>query len=184
VSRIGHFAMFVAGCLALSTPPKAAAQTLEKFLANGYSVQRAIIPLYTESRDLYAKIHVEKTSVEYQRKGFFSIGALPIEVLDGVEIEIPNAEGLTNSLARIQHWLKAGARAVALRHARIDVTGEATPRLAADRVEISDNHWIVSGQVHICAGTNETRCAQATLWLAGPRLGQIESPTALLALAP
>jgi len=144
------------------------AQTFDDLLQQGYTVRHAVVPIYTGSpRRLAAQIRFDKTSTDYQRRGFFQIGAFPITVLEGVDFELPDEASLTNSLAHIHHWLKNGADMVELRRARLLIRGESTPRIEAGRVKILADRWELSGGVRSLSGGAETRAATATLWLNG-----------------
>ena len=79
------------------------------------------------------KIHVDRMFVEYERRGFFRIGLLPIPVAENVQIQIRAADCLTNALFVSHVWNQppVGARRLELRHLEIKMFGEKQPRLSA-----------------------------------------------------
>ena len=100
-------------CLFFFLLTRAGAQSVADLLQRGVSVQRAVVPLYpTNSFKLSAIVRVDRVFTDYQRRGFFRIGLLPVVVLDGVTFEAQDTSDPLGSLACVRRWLatKAGQR--------------------------------------------------------------------------
>ena len=74
---------------------------------------------------------------DYERKGFFRIGLLPIGVMEGVTFELQHPESVTNGLAELNQWLGAkAAKRLELRRVNFLVSAPATNHLATGRARV------------------------------------------------
>ncbi|MBI4325061.1 MAG: hypothetical protein HY674_07325 [Chloroflexi bacterium] len=127
---------------------------------------------------------VDKVFTEYQRRGFFRIGLLPLVVMDGVKIDFRQVDAASSALARLPQELKpwAGSRMLELRDVKFAFPVEPKERLRAGKVRWLENgQWQLSNGVTIQMTTNKVKVAQATLQVAGPSAGLVAwgSPSAL-----
>jgi hypothetical protein len=156
-------------CLLCLFLMKAGAQSVSDLLQQGVSVQRAVVPLFTPgSFKLSAVVRVDRAFIDYQHKGFFRIGLLPIGVLDGVTFEAQDAADPLASLACVRHWLgtKAGQR---IEMRRVKFLFSPTNRLEAGLARcVAGDDWELLNGVHFVSGAGEVQAPRATLELAGP----------------
>jgi hypothetical protein len=137
-------------------------------------MQHAVIPVYTEpEKNLSALVHVDKAYTDYEKRGFFHIGALPVAVLEGVTFEARDPAPAAQNLARLASWLGVDAgRHVELR--RVKFAASPVSSLEADRVVLAGrDQWELLGGVRLVSGANETRAEKATLQVAGANAGQL-----------
>jgi hypothetical protein len=82
---------------------------------------------------LVAQIHASRIFTDYERRGFFRIGLLPIPVAENVQIQIQSVECLTNAFFALHDWNQpaVGIRRLELRNLEIKLIGERQPRLSA-----------------------------------------------------
>ena len=81
-------------------------QTVVDWMQAARGAQHLAIPRYTEpDKTLYAVISVDKVYTEYEKRGFFRIGALPVAVLEGVTYEVKDPAPAAKNLARLRSWL-------------------------------------------------------------------------------
>ncbi len=161
-------------CLLCFFLMKAGAQTVSELLRQGVSVQRAVVPLYTTgSFKLSAVVRVDRAYMDYQRKGFFRIGLLPIGVLDGVTYEARDLSSPAASLASLRRWLGPdAAKYVELR--RVTLLLSPANRLEAGALRcLADGRWELRNGVRFVSGANDLRAPSATLQLTGSRVGQL-----------
>jgi hypothetical protein len=85
------------------------------------------------SATVVAQVHAAKVLTDYERRGFFRIGLLPIPVAEDVQIEIQSAECLTNVIAAVGALASpsAGIQHLELRKIEIKSMGTKEPGLSA-----------------------------------------------------
>jgi hypothetical protein len=141
--------------------------------------QDLVIPRYSEpDKVLYAVIRVDKVYTEYQKKGFFHIGTLPVVVLEGVTYEVKDPAPAAANLARLRSWLGGDTgRHLELRGVKIVASQDS--RLEAGRMLFLDNdRWQLTGGVRLVTGPSELRAESATFRVAGERAGELILQTA------
>lgn len=149
-------------------------QAVVDWMQAATGAQHLVIPRYSEAdRSLYAVISVDKVHTEYEKHGFFRIGALPVAVLEGVTYEAKNPAVAAKNLARLPVWLGSEAgKHVELRGVKL--VASPTSSLEGGRLLFSDNNrWELADGVRLISGTNEIRAASATLQVAGARAGEL-----------
>jgi hypothetical protein len=165
-------------CLFCFLLTRAGAQSVADLLQRGVSVQRAVVPLYpTNSFKLSAIVRVDRVFMEYQRRGFFRIGLLPVVVLDGVTFEAQDTSDPLGSLACVRRWLatKAGQR---IEMRRVKFVASPTNHLEAGLARcVAEDHWDLLNGVHFVSGASDIQAPRATLQMAGPRSGQVTLET-------
>ena len=161
-------------CILCFLLKEAGAQDISDLLQQGMSVQRAVVPLYpTGSFKPSAVVRVDRAFLDYQHKGFFRIGFLPIGVLDGVTIEARDTTNPTTSLACLRRWLgsKAGQR-VEMRRVKFLISSTVTLEAGLARCG-AGNRWDLLDGVRFVSGDGEVQAPRGTLELAGPRGAQV-----------
>ncbi len=107
---------------------------------------------------------------EYERRGFFRIGLLPLFVLEGVKVELNTASfsSVTNAVARISDWVsKQGRSKCELRNVSFSRTGEEPVFLEVGRIRISsvadETPWHLLDGVCLRVGSDCFSGERATL---------------------
>jgi len=162
--------------LALLLCGGACAEPASRLRELSFGAKGLIVPIYLGS-DLKpsAVVRVKEVRKDYESKGFFRMGLLPIAVLDGVVFEIRQPESLASSLAACHQWLGArSAKRAELRDVQWVLGGSTTNRLACARAQLTDTgRWNLSGGVSLVSGTNRLESARAVLQVTGPNAGQL-----------
>ncbi len=122
-----------------------------------------------------AVVRLDRVYTDYERKGFFRIGILPIGVMEGVTFELQHPESVTNGLAQVDKWLGArAARRLELRRVSFLVSAPTTNRLDTGRVRpAADGKLALLDGVNFLSGTNQVRAARGVLQVAGEEVGQL-----------
>jgi hypothetical protein len=141
------------------------------------TLQQVTIPCYAQGKSSPAAVvHIKTLFTDYQRRGFFRIGLLPLLVAEDVRIEVLQPEETATALQGAKKWLNPGTARKALEWRRVQFIfpNETTPRLEAGRVQLSeDGTWRLTDGVVFRAGTNETRQAEAILQVTGTQAGEL-----------
>ena len=136
--------------------------------------QHLVIPRYSEpDMTLYAVISVDKVYTEYEKHGFFHIGALPVAVLDGVTYDVRDPALAAKNLALLRSWL-GGDTGNHLELRQVKLVASPASRLEAGRLRFLDNdRWQLTGGVRWVSGAGEVRAQSATLRVAGAQAGEL-----------
>lgn len=162
------------GCLLCISQAKAASENFTQLLQGGVALQHAVIPLYKDgSAKLSALVRVDKAYVDYERRGFFRIGMLPVVVLDGATIEAEDTNDPMSSLAEVERWVatKTGQR-VEMRRVKIIFSPGIYVEAGLAQCR-SDDHWDLLKGVHFVSGAEEGRASRGVVVLTGARAGQV-----------
>jgi hypothetical protein len=139
-------------------------------------------PLYvTGEPKAVAVLRVEKLFTDYQRKGFFRIGVLPLCVAEGVRLEVQQPEKAAAALASVRGHLRLakGNVPAELRRLVLAVAGEPTVQLKAGRVRFGEaGCWLLDGGVACTEDTTVVEGARGTLQVTGESAGQLVLDTA------
>jgi hypothetical protein len=142
-------------------------------LKPGCTVRHAVFPFYSQpERKLSTVVHVEKAYLDYERKGLFHIGILPVGALEGVTIEIRDTRSAGDAFQQMQRWLSGGGgRRVELRQVKFLFS---TNSLEAGKVQCrAGNRWeLLDGVRLVCSG-NELHAERATFQVCGQETGQV-----------
>jgi len=149
-------------------------QTVVDWMQTARGAQHLTIPRYNEAdKTLYAVISVDKVYTEYEKKGFFRIGALPVAVLEGVTYEVKDPALAAKNLARLRSWL-GGDTGNHLELRGVKLVASPTSRLEGGRLLFLDNdRWQLAGGVRWISGAGEVRAGSATLRVAGAQAGEL-----------
>jgi len=145
-------------------------------LAGGIALKGGVISLYDGTEAGPATVvRLDQGYTDYESKGFFRIGLLPIGVMEGVTFELPHPESLTNSLAQLHRWLGArAAKRLELRRVSFQVSAPVTNRLSAGRARVSpDGTLQLFDGVNFVSGTNQLQAARGVLQVTGEQAGQL-----------
>src|ERR1019366_4949309 len=146
------------------------------FLAEGCSLTGGVIDLYggADVRPVL-RVRLDKVYTDYERKGFFRIGLLPIGVLEGVTFQVEHPDSVTNSLGQMYRWLGGkSARRLELRRVTFLVLGAVTNRLEAGRGRVvAEGKLDLLDGVSFVSGTTQMRAGRARLQITGQQAGQI-----------
>jgi len=145
-------------------------------------LRRAALPLYLSTETTPAAIiRADHVYSDFQTRGFFRIGVLPLVVLEGLKLEIKDARQLTEILTTAGDHLAhkgKGKKAVEGRDFAIlfeQVKG-AEVRARTVRLESGTRWELQTGAVHFADGTSTT-FSRAVLIVAGPRAGELSCDT-------
>ena len=143
---------------------------------HGLELRGVVVPFAGEgSRELAAILRVQRVYTDYETKGFFRIGVLPIEVMQGVTLEVRQPYDVAAALADLHQWLGAKtAKRLELRDFSVVLPGsrESTNRLEAARVRIlNTGRWELLETVTYSAGANRVIASHGSLQVTGPNTG-------------
>jgi hypothetical protein len=123
---------------------------------------------------LVTQIHADRIFADYERRGFFRIGLLPVPVAENVQIQIKSADCLTNDLFALHSWDQpgVGARRFEFRNLEISFFGEEQPRLRAATARVGQNGTIELSIVSLPGSVeHQIPIPHATLQVAGCSAG-------------
>jgi hypothetical protein len=154
----------------------ACAQPAAGLLGGGLALKGGVISLYSGTEAEPATVvRLDRVYMDYESKGFFRIGILPIGVMEGVTFELHHPESVTNSLAQLHQWLgPRAARRLELRRVSFVVSAPVTNRLETGRARLAaDGKLALFDGVTLLSGTNEMRAARGELQISGAQAGRL-----------
>jgi hypothetical protein len=123
---------------------------------------------------LVFQVHAARIFTDYERRGFFRIGLLPIPVAENVQIQIQSADCLTNAMLALHSWNQPSVevRRLELRNLEIKLFGEKQSRLHAVTAHVGQNGTVELSTVSVfgIAG-QQASIPKATLQIAGSSAG-------------
>ena len=161
------------GCFAFC---HACAQSAADLLAGGLRLKGGVIHWYRGIEAEPATVaRLEKVYTDYESRGFFRIGVLPIGVMEGVTFELQHPDSVTNSLAQVHQWLgQKGARRLELRRVSFLMQAPVTNRLETGSARFAaDGRLALFGGVNFLFGTNQMRAARGVLQVTGAQAEQL-----------
>lgn len=166
---------------ALLSAPLGLAQGL--FLDSRSQVKNARVAVYLDSGpEPAAWIRAGRIFSDYQSRGFFRIGALPLLVIDKLAIELRDPERISKVLASVgeKFGVNGEARkAVEGRDFRLSFTSSKEAQLRARRVRLeSGAPWRLQDGVIQQPNSTPIPFHQATLAITGPNAGELAYETA------
>ena len=143
---------------------------------HGLELRGVVVPFAVEgSREPSSILRVQRVFTDYETKGFFRIGVLPIEVMQGVALEVRQPRELASALADLHQWLGAKtAKRLELRDLSVvlPVSGGTTNRLEATRVRVlNTGRWEFLDSVTYSSGADRVSASRGSLQLTGPNSG-------------
>ena len=124
---------------------------------------------------LISRVHVTRTFVDHEKWFFFKISAAPVEVVDGVDVQILSAESLTNALYGIKAASLSSSklRHVEFRNLTISLLNEKAPRLRAASARIGADDILELSRVSVSNGGTTVTIPKAALQVSGPESGSL-----------
>ena len=134
------------------------AEASERVFRYAESVRGVTIPFYQAGEPRpYAALRVQRISKDYERRGFFRIGLLPVLVADKVTLRFLDAERSADTFARVGWLTESAVDTVEWRRVELTFEKETNPRLQAARMRPArDGGWRVWEAI-VRTGTNEWR---------------------------
>lgn len=154
----------------------ACAQPAADLLAGGFRLKGGVFALYSGTEAEPATVvRLDRLYTDYESKGFFRIGVLPLGVMDGVTFELRHPESVTKSLAQLHQWLEPrAARRLELRRVSFVVSAPVTNRLETGRARLAaGGRLALFDGVFLVSGTNELRAARCVLQISGAQAGRL-----------
>jgi hypothetical protein len=170
---VKRFGAVVLGCFCVSD---ASAQPQPAVSVSPLEGRSMVMPLYAGTNtEPAAIVRTDRIFTDYQRKGFFRIGLLPLAVLEGVQIEVRQPEHVFESLAGQDGWVNADAsKRIELRRVKLLASqpsdlcleaGSACPG-AGGCLELREG-------VQFRQATRRVQAPRATLQITGPNAGRL-----------
>jgi hypothetical protein len=150
-------------------------------LIRHFQIRNGVFPFYTITttggHKCSAIARVDLAHADFETKGFFKIGVLPVMALDGFHFEVIAPNAAINCFDQIQSWfgsLSRGETRLELRQAELAIAGPTEITLKAGFVRVKpDGEWDLSDDVVLTAGTNQMRTDRAVLQVTGSKAGQL-----------
>lgn len=125
-----------------------------------------------------AVVHVQRFRKEFDRKGFYRIGMMPLLIAEDVTIEVWREAEFREVLGEIKTILgpssTQGAR-VEMRRVTFRFPNESTPRLTADSARFKpDGAWDLRGSIQFTAGSESLRARHGRLTVTGAEAGRLQ----------
>jgi hypothetical protein len=161
------------GCLAWW---EACAQPGADFVVGGGGLEHGVITWYSDAEFTPSfEVRLEKAYTDYEAKGFFRIGVLPMAVLEGVSFKLEHPASVADTLAQMHQWLRtAAARRLELRRVSLLVSAPVTNLLYAGRARLATAGTLeLLDGVEFTLGTNHLRSACGRLQITGQKAGQV-----------
>lgn len=152
------------------------AQSGGDLFSGSWKARDVVIPFFmAPEQEPSLVLRVEKIYTDYERRGFFRIGVLPVGVMEGVTFDVRQVASITNSLARLHRWLGPGAaNRLEFRQVSLQIAGTVTKRLRAGRIQVlPGGKWELLDGVSFSEGTHNVQAAHATLQIAGEQTGTL-----------
>jgi len=140
--------------------------------------KRVTSPVYgPEASRPIAVLRVEATRTEYQRRGFFRIGALPLLVAEQVRLEVRDPQATAQMFAGLPEWLRAPGRGRAGEVRDFQMRGPEpsdAPWLTVARVRMAEHgQWeLKEGSLRTPAG-EVVQFGQALMQIIGGHAGRV-----------
>jgi hypothetical protein len=168
VSQIGRLAFLALCCLGFWW----SGDTVQAQMQFAPSLDGATLEKY-QGLQLVSRIHITRTYVDHEKWGFFKIGLIPVQVVEGVNLQIHSEDSLTNALDVINsvHLSSAAQRHLELRKLEISLLGKNEPRLRADTASIVRPGVLQLSHVSVSNGGETISIPRATLQVSGPDCG-------------
>lgn len=142
-----------------------------------HPLRNLTIPLYEAAQPRpVAVLRIGEVRLDYQRRGFFRIGLLPLVVVDEVRIDLGSASDPLDALGRACRRLDMPHRTDAIELRRVTVRFPSSPQsqLQAARVRFGqEGQWHISDGAVWEDGTKRVEASRGCLHLSGALAGQI-----------
>jgi hypothetical protein len=117
-------------------------------------------------------LRVKRVYQGFQRKGFFRIGALPMGVIDGVDLEVSNPDFVDRALRHCERFHPG--KALEVRNLRIAAYSTVTNELSCHSARpLARDVWQLEGDVTLVNGPRKLECARALLLFQQTNVGTV-----------
>lgn len=147
---------------------------------NNLEISGLTLPLYAPgSVEPSVLVKIDRVHKDYQRQGFFRIGALPILAADTVVVRVADTNHAMGLLAKLDVRLQqtGAAKAIEWRRVSFLFREETTARLQARRMRVAPGEILELFDGQVRTSTNEVRFARARLHLSGEQKGRLTART-------
>jgi len=114
---------------------------------------------------------------DFQRKGFFRIGVLPLAAVEGLEFQIRSAAVASNSFSQLGASLRGFAHestVLEFRNATVVIGGPRTNRIEFGVAHVyNDGRWELARGVNVAFGDHHIQADSAVLQTVGPKSGRL-----------
>jgi len=143
-----------------------------------------VIPLYNkQDRTSVANVRIGCVFPDYERRGFFRVGLLPMVAGESVQIEVLQGRRALNALTGLEkRFTTQQRRVVEWRDVTFTFAHDSALGMHVGRLRmVSEEQWELLDGVRIQCGT-ETTWPKASLFLSGPNAGQVRYGSASIEL--
>lgn len=145
-------------------------------------VEGMVFPIYTRpSPEPESILSVSNIHLDFQRKGFFKIGMMPVLVLDGVVLSLRNTNILSSNMTQFSHWIQQDkAKRFELRNFVLRNETSKTNLLEAGVVRfLPDGGWQLANGIRGISGSNLVEMPAANYRIAGSLFSTPQSSKSL-----
>lgn len=140
-------------------------------------VERAAIPIYEKGGKPLAIVRADRIYGDYQRRGFFRIGVLPMLVLEGLSLELCDPTQVLAVLSRAGAHFESRSkarRAIEGRNFILSIAGQTNEVIRAQIVRLENGtDWLFQEGIVDQPGAAPISFRRATLRIAGPKAGEL-----------
>ena len=150
------------------------------------AARRVVVPLYADNVPTpAATLQIDELRNEFERRGFFRIGLLPLWVAQGVHIDLKDPSRLDLVLSRLARWRPRSVRQYPIEwhDVRLTVPGCIVPILEVGRLRVGpDGRLVLSDGIVLRTqgGAGERRWAAASWSAEGGPCGTLRLPDGTL----
>jgi hypothetical protein len=140
------------------------------------SIRDAVVPFYVPSvAEPVAILRIANIFQDYERKGFLKIGVLPVEVMEGIDLDVVSPQEAANSLEAMRRWMKSeGDTRIELRGLKLKFATSPARVVQASQGHLGPDGCLqLLGGVTVTYGTNALHAARGSLHLTGQGAGQL-----------
>ena len=140
-------------------------------------LKKLAVPFYAPGEpEAEAVLRIDRVFREYERRGFFRIGLLPVIVGEGVTLEFRDRAAAARSMDRVRQGLESslGGGRIELRQLVVTCRGAEPRSLKAGRVRVEKpGRWRMSDGVAVETGRASLRASNALMQASGPQAGRL-----------
>jgi len=157
------------------------AQSSDRPLNRDLQMRNPVLVLYTvNAAGMHRGGAIARAALvhtDFERKGFFRIGLLPLVAVEKFRLEALSAEVASDCFGQVQIWfasLSHGGKRLELREPELVVAGPTTATLKSGGIRVNPTgSWDLFDGVTFTSGTNRIHTARATLQVTGARSGRL-----------
>ena len=139
-------------------------------------LESVVLPVYRDAETTpVAILRADRIYTEYERRGFYRIGVLPVAVMEGVRIELGRPDQAAESLRAVSRQVEEqfGDR-FEIRGLKLQIAPAQAACLEAGRARAGrDGGLELLDGVRVFSGTNQFQADRALVQLTGPEAGRV-----------